>query len=140
MDFFNNDSKKLTLTNLLFSSKKIGNRPFYIYIFCTYNDIISEEITKITPKDLDNLTHRPGFIQANTKNQYTDTCTTLFYKIEIIPDRATNITINKVHQGHYPNNIYIYIDLPPRSSSASTNLLKFDANTSNINNISQMIF
>ena len=140
MDFFSNDSKKLTLTNLLFSSKKTGNRPFYIYIFCPYNDIIAEEITKITSKDLDNLSRRPGFVQANTDNKYTDTCTTLFYKVEIIPDRTTNITINKTYQGHYPNNIYVYIDLPPKSTNASTNLLKFDAKTSNINNISQMIF
>ncbi len=140
MDFFNNDSKKLKLTNLLFSSTKTGNRPFYIYIFCPYNDIIANEISKITSKDLGNLSHRPGFVQANTDNKYTDTCTALFYQIEIIPDRSTNITINKTYNGHYPTNIYVYIDLPPRSANASTNILKFDATTSSINNISEMIF
>lgn len=143
MDFFNKDNKILSLTNLLFSSKKTTNRPFYMYIFFVYNDTIANEISKLTSKDLENISNKPGFIQGNgpkDKTKHTDTCTALFYKIEIIPNISTNINLDKVYKGQYPNNIYIYVDLPPKAAIPSNNILKFDANTSNINNIYEMMF
>lgn len=142
-NFFNKDNNTLSITSLLFSSKKTTNRPFYMYVFFPYNDTIADEISKFTAQDLENIYNKPGFISGNApkdKTKHTDSCTALFYKIEIIPNISTNINLDKVYKGQYPKSIYIYVDLPPRSAIPSNNILKFDAKTSNINNIYEMMF
>lgn len=136
--FDNNDT--LNLNNVLFSSKNVGNRPFYIYVFFVYNKLLEEQVEKMSEKEVRSLFNgRAGFLDGNSKEKTN--ANVVFYKIELIPNIVRNMVIDKIFYKQSPVKIFIYVDIVDTNAKPiATKMIKFDGSIQSIDELSKFIF